>query len=231
MPRLLLILLAALTLPDIRDTEAAGSSRVQVIDGDTLRLDGESVRLHGIDAPETGQDCTDSRGTRYDCGRRATRTLAALVHGRAVSCTGRERDRYGRLVAVCRAGGTEVNQAMVTAGWTLAFRRYSQDYVDAEAQAKQARRGLWSGRFTEPWVWRRGGAPARVDSAPGRVVSAGGSRPTKCAIKGNISDNGRIYHTPGSAHYQRTRISERRGERWFCTEAEARAAGWRPAGG
>jgi len=55
-------------------------------------------------------------------------------------------------------------------------------------------------------------------------------RPADCLIKGNISSSGRIYHLPGSDSYDETRVDESKGERWFCTEAEARAAGWRPAG-
>ena len=70
-------------------------------------------------------------------------------------------------------------------------------------------------------------------SAPGSASGAeipANTRPPRenCLIKGNIGASGRIYHVPGSDSYDKTRIDEASGERWFCTEAEARAAGWRP---
>ena len=90
------------------------------------------------------------------------------------------------------------------------------DYVSHETAAKAASRGLWRGDFVEPSRWRRRGA----------VRGRGGER----HIKGNISRKGtRIYHVPGGALYAKTRIDTAKGERWFCSEAEARAAGWRPA--
>ncbi len=52
--------------------------------------------------------------------------------------------------------------------------------------------------------------------------------PAGCLIKGNVSTRGeRIYHPPGCRHYNATKINPARGERWFCSEAEAVAAGWR----
>ena len=71
-------------------------------------------------------------------------------------CDDRGRDRYGRLISVCTADGTEVNARMVAVGMALAYRRYSTDYVPQEAQAKAARAGMWAGRFVAPWDWRRG---------------------------------------------------------------------------
>ncbi|MCY0094418.1 hypothetical protein OEG82_10330 [Hoeflea sp. J2-29] len=52
-----------------------------------------------------------------------------------------------------------------------------------------------------------------------------------CLIKGNISitTGERIYHMPGQDYYNATKISPQHGERWFCSEAQARAAGWRKA--
>ena len=91
-----------------------------------------------------------------------------------------------------------------------------------EGAARVAKRGIWRGDFVAPWNWRRGerlaGSKAASTEGPGR----------RCRIKGNISrDGSRIYHIPGGQFYDRTRIATGRGERWFCSEAEARAAGWR----
>jgi hypothetical protein len=131
------------------------------------------------------------------------------------------------------------------------------NYCAWEGIARAGQRGLWglpSGNQYAPWEWRalkrgnaggltdfsgetvancvaampnrRGGASSAAASAPTRPQPS--SAPTGgCRIKGNISQNGRIYHVPGSSSYDQTQIDTSKGERWFCTEAEARAAGWR----
>lgn len=126
----------------------------RVVDGDTIEIAGRRVRLHGIDAPERDQAC-ERDGQPYACGTEATRALGAILAGRIVRCTGRDHDRYGRIVAVCWAGGADVGEAMVRNGWAVAFRRYSHDYVAAEAAARREKRGLWAGRFATPEDWRR----------------------------------------------------------------------------
>ena len=125
-------------------------------------------------------------------------------------------DAYERALAVCNIPGAEINGEMVRRGWALAFRRYSERYLPEEAEAKRAGAGLWSGSFEAPWDWR---ASIVETAAPGG-----------CSIKGNISRSGeRIYHLPFHFHYEKTRIDEGAGERWFCSETEAQGAGWRRA--
>ena len=207
-----LILAGALAPPAAAPTL---TGRVEVVDGDTLRIAGETIRLHAIDAPEAGQRCTGADGRPWRCGRAATRALARLARG-GLRCEGRERDRYGRLVAKCYAGERDVAEVLVRAGAAFAYPEFGADYVDAEKAALFAGRGVWQGGATRPDVLRAAERPAA-------------QAPAGCNIKGNISRNGRIYHRPGQRHYADTRISPGRGERWFCSEAEARAAGWRPA--
>lgn len=199
------------------------SGRAWVVDGDTLVLGSEMLRLFGIDAPEAGQTCADGAGRYYDCGAAAARQLEEMVAGGRIDCTGDERDRYGRLIAVCRREGRDLNREMVAAGWARAFVRYSRAYAAEESAAAAARRGLWAGGFEAPWDFRRA-ARERVGT-----MNVAGTASGHCDIKGNISKRGRIYHTPASPDYSATRINPARGERWFCSEAEARAAGWRPA--
>jgi hypothetical protein len=176
-----------------------------------------TVRLHGIDAPENGQDCTNSNGKSYNCGAAAEKHLKSLTRGTVV-CTGNQFDNFGRLIGVCRANGKDINRAMVTAGWALAFRKFSSDYVSDETIAKTAERGIWSGSFIAPWDYRS----AQWESAAQLLPN------TDCPIKGNINRKGeKIYHAPWSRSYERTRVDETKGERWFCTESEALAAGWR----
>lgn len=143
----LVALVAAHLQPNV-SIDAEGTPRVG--DGDSLTIGGERIRLVGIDAPELRQSCL-REGTEYACGERAREALVDLVAGRTVVCEARERDRYGRLLATCRAGDTNLNRAMVEAGWAVAY----GDYGREEALAKEAGRGLWAGSFDPPSQWRR----------------------------------------------------------------------------
>ncbi len=215
MPSFLAGLLALiLAAPSALAADLQGPARV--IDGDTIEVAGQRVRLHGIDAPEADQTCR-LEGQEWQCGLVATARLIEATQGQDVRCEERDRDRYQRIVAVCFVGDTDLNAWLASEGWALAYRKYSLDYVDEEDRARASRRGLWRGEFIAPLDWRHGVRPAANENIAG-----------KCLIKGNISSKGeRIYHVPGGQYYSRTKISTAKGERWFCTEAEARAAGWR----
>ena len=131
---------------------------MRIIDGDTIHLGKIKVRLHGIDAPETGQTCRNARGKTYPCGKRATSVLV-LRAAAGVSCepAGDEQDRYGRMIATCYAvDGTDINAYMVRSGHALAYRKYSEKYVSQEERARAGRRGMHRGAFVAPWDWRRG---------------------------------------------------------------------------
>jgi len=194
---------------------AASAGAARVIDGDTIEMDGTVYRIEGIDAPEFGQTCGGAGGD-WPCGKVAVEAMAALVSGRDVSCRGLSQDIYGRTIATCRTGPTDIGAEMVRAGHAWAFRRYSESYVRQEAEARAQGRGIWQGPAVPAWDYRAE-----------RWAEAKGRAPKGCPIKGNISANGKIYHPPWSPWYDRTKINEARGERWFCTEAEALAAGWR----
>lgn len=216
------IVLSAIALSSPAHADVSG--RASVIDGDTIEVSGHRIRLQGIDAPESAQTCV-AGGELWRCGRDGNRALRNRIANRTVACEERDRGLYGRIVAVCRLGDGDVNAWMVSKGWALAYRRYSREYVAQEVSAKAARRGLWHGDFVVPWDWRAGERLQPVHRAAKRVSDQDTGQ---CRIKGNISPKGaRIYHVPGGRYYERTRITLSTGERWFCSEAEARAGGWR----
>ena len=125
-----------------------------VVDGDSIELGGHSVRLHGIDAPELHQRCERPSGTKWPCGQYASVALDQLIDGRDVSCRVLTTDRYHRPVSRCHVGDTDLGQRMVVDGWALAYVRYSKEYVEAEARARAAEAGVWSGEIVPPWQWR-----------------------------------------------------------------------------
>jgi len=194
------------------------SGPARVIDGDTIDIGGTHVRLEGIDAPERGQSCGRRFFGTWECGAAAARELSALIGGRSVSCESRSHDVYRRLLAVCYVDGRDINAEMVRGGYAWAFVKYSSSYVREENEARAARAGIWTGKAEPAWVYREK-----------RWASAEGAAPAGCAIKGNISTHGRLYYAPWTPRYATVKIEESKGERWFCSEAEALAAGWRAA--
>lgn len=204
------------------ETPGEWVGQVSVIDADTIDIGDVRFRLHGIDAPESAQLCRHPARGDWRCGQKAALALADKIRRSHVTCRQKDKDRYGRIVAVCSLKGEDLNRWLVRSGWAVAYVKYSRDYVGDEGHAIRTGQGIWSGAFVPPSEWRRG---VRLDGVPEESDTAG------CRIKGNISRGGkRIYHLPGMHWYERTRINEAKGERWFCSETEARAAGWRKSG-
>lgn len=220
---------------------------VHVIDGDTFDVGDTRVRLHAIDAPETDQMCGSDSSPAWNCGMWVQSQARALFEGKFAQCTVRDTDRYGRTVAVCSVDGQDMGALLATEGLAFAYRRYGLDYDLAEKQAAVQGRGLHATGVTSPAAFR---AAKRAAARPDLASRDTGAKHVKvpqpaperrnwlpnalnpaCKIKGNVSyaSGERIFHVPGQEYYSQTRISITRGERWFCSEAEARAAGWRKA--
>jgi endonuclease YncB( thermonuclease family) len=214
-----LALLAALVLAAHGATGAeAIVGHATVIDGDTLDIHGTQIRLYGVDAPEYDQMCI-LRGKNIPCGQNAAHALSDKIGSALVTCEPKDRDKNNRVLAVCHSGGDDLNAWMVAHGWAMAYRQYTADYAEEEDSASQANLGIWQGEFVTPWDWRHGKRPEAVKTEP--------QQPGACLIKGNINPRGEhIYHVPGGDFYDKTVIDITKGERWFCTEEEARAAGW-----
>lgn len=178
---------------------------VRVIDGDTIEIEGGfKVRYIGIDAPEST--------TSLECfGRESTNFNRQLVEGRIVELEKdvSETDKYGRLLRYVYIDEIFANRHLIGQGYAHASSyppdiKYQDNLVNAEQEARENNRGLWSGCA--------GDQPQLAD----------------CPIKGNISSSGeKIYHLPGQKYYDKTVIDESRGERWFCSEEEAQSVGWR----
>lgn len=202
----------------------------EVIDGDSLRIDGTEVRLFGVDAPEFTQTCF-SNGSPVACGVMAKEALEGLIGGATLVCMAQDTDRYGRTVARCRTSGVDVGDALVASGWAIAFRRYGDDYVATEARARASRSGIWQWDFQLPEDYRASQQMATERPRTGRTAARASAAPRRferngmCLIKGNHSRRGEwIYHLPGMPYYDETRA-----EAFFCTEAQAQAAGYRRA--
>jgi len=142
--------------PDVTASGNSLAGRARVVDGDSLDVAGERIRLYGIDAPEFRQSCNDLAGRPYACGRASSRALAALIAGRQVSCTAVDHDRYGRDVAICTVDGRDLGEVMVRAGHAVDYAQHSRGrYAAAEREARDSKRGIWAGTFEDPAVWRR----------------------------------------------------------------------------
>ena len=210
---------------------------LSVTDGDTIRIDYDGtntpLRIIGIDTPET----VDERTTVQCFGQEASDYLKSKLTGKKVSIesdpTQSDRDKYNRLLRYVYLDGKDIGLDIITNGYgheytyNVPYNKQAQ-YKTAESTAEQNNLGLWAptacNNVTSPSSTPSPTAtePAPVTTAPAPVQT------TNCNIKGNISNKGeKIYHVPGQQYYDVTKITESKGERYFCSEAEAQAAGWR----
>lgn len=213
-----LVVAALLWAQAAATAEVTGKARA--LSGNRLEIAGVELQLYGLDAPDPRQACLRA-GVRWDCGFAAMAALAFRTAGQWVACTEQEVPPAGPPLVLCHLGGLggpELNGWMVAAGWGLADR--PPLFAAAEAEARMARRGLWSSEFVPPAAWR-GGARLPVETAAAPETAL-------CDVKGTIAaDGARTYHLPGGAFYPQLGVDPALGERWFCSEAEAEAAGWR----
>ena len=119
---------------------AVAAGALEVVDGDTLVVDGQRVRLFGIDAPETGQYCATKRHKPFDCGRVATRTLRLFLSGAKVHCKARGQAPDGTALAECFAGRNDLAAQMVLGGWALADPATGAAYRRSELAARATKR-------------------------------------------------------------------------------------------
>jgi endonuclease YncB( thermonuclease family) len=128
----------------------------EVVDGDTLVVEGQPMRLFGVDAFELAQTCLDHTGEPWHCGVAAKAALAELVQDQAIACTVVDDSTDDAYIARCTVRDeVDLGGYLVRAGLALADRDVADDYVPLEQSARAAAAGAWGGTFVEPWVWRQ----------------------------------------------------------------------------
>lgn len=230
------------TSSSISKTETGKYTVVTVIDGDTIDVskDGQTdrIRLIGIDTPET----KDPRKEVECFGVEASQRATELMKGKSVTLEADPSqdnvDKYGRLLRfVFLENGTNVNLQMIKEGYAHEYTydlpyKYQSDFKLAEAKAKASKLGLWGASCTVVVAPTKSQEQPVTNQTNTTLIPVAPTTQTtgSCNIKGNInSDDEKIYHTTDCAYYSKTKIDTSKGERWFCTEAEAVSAGWRKA--
>ena len=189
--------------------------RAVAVSGDTLRVGGRLIRLDGIEAPEREQTCALASGRTWSCGSGATQALAGRIKSKPVNCEVTGEDKV--LTGICRIDGTDIAADLVRGGYVFAEAGWFARYAAAEGEAKEARVGLWRGEAQRPSEFRNR-----------KWEEARKAAPDGCPIKGQKTSDRRVYVLPWSPQYDQVKVRTARGERWFCSEAEAQAAGWQP---
>jgi len=207
-------------------------------DANAIRVDGTTYRLEGIDAPEADQNCINEDGELYPCGRRAWEELKKFIASRPIKCVDLRADSAypKRRIGQCSAEGIDLQHWLVLQGWALDFEpdakgRFKTDEDDARA----GRFGLWKGCFVAPQDFRRWNkrtakllGPSCPADAREKLFPEDATMPVGCEIKGQYAvrawPSTGIYHLPSCGSYRRTKA-----KRWFCSEEDALAAGFRKA--
>lgn len=210
---------------------AADSIKVTgVVDGDTFKAKVgttvETVRIIGIDTPETA----DTRKEVQCFGKEASARLKSIINGKVVTLVANpaeDKDMYKRLLRYVEVGGKDIGASMIADGYAHSYKKYPHPRLDAynalEKTAREGNKGLWGSCSTS--------SASSKAAKSNKAVSSAASSKSSCTIKGNISTSGeKIYHVKGCKSYGSTQIDTATGERWFCSESDAKAAGWRKAG-
>ena len=207
----------------------AGHGTTNVIDGDTIQIGNTVFQLSGIDAPELGQVCGQGRHQRH-CGLDAAYALEKLIALATppVTCY-RVNVDTAAVGASCIRGEEDLSLDMLKAGHAVVVPEGSPLYAPAEAPlfrrvegaAKAAGMGIWGGEFSLPWKWHQ----QKEDLGQTGIVDPA------CVVKGKVTEAGdRFYYGPLDEAYEKLTVDPNKGERLFCSDDQARAAGWLRAG-
>lgn len=192
----------------------------RVVGGQDVKVGGTVYRLAGIAAPEVEQSCGDG-GRRWRCGEEARRALTRVAAGKTITCHPRGVDEHGRMLARCLAGTTDIAETLVKGGHVWADQDDSLGYRTLEDGPRTTKIGIWKSASLQPWLYR-----AKLWD------EAKKSAPDGCPIKAEGEGADRVYRQPWDSGYQRLRIGKadlaRGRKQWFCSESDARNAGYRP---
>ena len=154
MKNIIFIICAILFLTSTNSFSKTIIGHARVIDGDTIHIKNNKIRLHGIDSPEAKQTCKiDSQN--WFCGKQSTEELKKIINNQSVECTVNDIDIYNRYVAICLVNDINLNQWMVKNGWAIAYRYYSTDYIIEEKYARDNKLGIWKSEFLKPYQYRK----------------------------------------------------------------------------
>ena len=224
---------------------SALTAAATVRDANSIQLGDVTYRLDGVDAPELDQVCIDDHADPWTCGIDARDQLTKLIGGRSVRCedVGPEKNFGKRHRAICTAEGDKVslNEQLVKLGFAIAREPLRANVKPAAADAKTASAGIWKGCFVAPQEFRTGkkdgtllGAACRSDrdkEIRAVLFPEDLTMPPSCGIKGKLAVRARvtgnigIYHLRGCPSYAATT----KPDRWFCSEDDAQASGFRRA--
>jgi endonuclease YncB( thermonuclease family) len=217
-----------------------------VRDGRTIQLADVTYRLYGIDAPEFDQICIDEHADTWACGVAVRDHLASLIDNHKVHCDDQGADTSYRKwhIGICTVQGEPVslNQILVRQGYALNSEPSAKGrFKDDQAAAKDSRLGLWKGCFVAPQDFRRGrkdgallGGSCRADKdreirdvlfPDHPAMPSGCSIKAKRAIRARVTGNVGVYQMQGCRNYP----ALAKPDRWFCSEEDAQAAGFRRA--
>jgi endonuclease YncB( thermonuclease family) len=195
------------------------SGPAAALTGDSMRVDGAVLRLAGIEAPAVAQPCYREDGRRWNCASGARSGLNKIIRARTVTCTPTGQEDAGRTIANCVIDGSkDIATELVRGGYVFATdNSFFSSLSGEESAAREAKRGVWQGEVIRPKEWRDQAWEAAKRDAP-----------DGCPIKGVVRASAKIYALPWSDAYANARVRPERGERWFCSEDEAKAAGFSP---
>jgi endonuclease YncB( thermonuclease family) len=202
---------AGLSGPEIK-------GRATVAGATTLVVAGTTIRLAGLDAPVADQPCPTGSDRNRRCAAVAQAALSDIVRGQQVACEVVSGGGDSIRTAVCKAGGIDVGGQLVSRGAAFAEQGLFSRYGTEDTAARAAKAGIW-----------RGAAERPSDYKAKLVEAARKQAPNGCAIKGTITGDSKRFVQPWDADYARVRLRTSRGEKWFCSEDEALAAGFKPS--
>jgi endonuclease YncB( thermonuclease family) len=207
------------TSPSLTAKPTIEARQMQALSGDTIRLDGRTVRLSGIEAPDRQQVCTQGASKRWKCGETAQVALERLGRGKSVRCVVASTEPSGRSLATCTVDGRDLAADLLKDGHVFSSSGYFGAYASLESEAKRNKAGLWAGEAERPADYRTRLWEAAAKSAP-----------DGCPIKAHVTQGGKVYVLPWASDYARVTIRATRGDRWFCSEQDAAAAGFKLGG-